>query len=198
MDTFSDLDDVRQTVWSTLTRATTQRRHEWRTPVMGNTDGDYARMRTIVLRKSDTQSRSLRFYTDKRSAKWPMVKNGGTFSLLFWDSRHALQAQMIGKPVVLDRDATDHIWSSMPVHSRSSYATKAAPGSQLKSAKNGLPEGYFDMEPSETEYAKPHFGVFEIVVDWFEVLQLKRGGHRRAKFTWRASKERWMGEWIVP
>lgn len=198
METFSDLGDVCQTVWSELTRATHQKKHEWRTPVMGNIDDTYARLRTIVLRKSDTQSRSLRFYTDKRSAKWPVVENIGTFTLLFWSSRRSLQAQMVGRPTILDKETTEHIWSSMPVYSRSSYATKAAPGSRLANADNGLPDKYFNLEVSDTEYAKPYFGVFEIVVDHFEVLQLQRGGHRRAKFAWNKTNKKWDGQWIVP
>lgn len=196
MEVFQELHQIKEAVWAELTKASHQKKHAWRTPVMGNLSDNRVRLRTIVLRKSDTHSQSLRFYTDKRSAKWPAVLDGSVFSLLFWDPRKSWQVHAQGKPRILDTEMAEQIWSGLPVYSRSSYATLAAPGSELQQASDGLPEGYFDREREETAYALASFAVFELVVDYFEFLQLNRNGHRRAKFSWQ--NDDWKGHWIVP
>ncbi|MEM8582789.1 MAG: hypothetical protein AAGF87_00905 [Bacteroidota bacterium] len=196
MEVFQELYQIKEAVWSELIKASHQKKHAWRTPIMGNLSDDRTRLRTIVLRKSNINGRSLRFYTDRRSAKWPAVKDAAIFSLLFWDPRKSWQVHAQGNPKILDAQTTDQIWSGLPVYSRSSYATLEAPGDNLLAAADGLPESFFDRKKADTEYARPNFGVFELVIDYFEFLQLSRNGHRRAKFSWH--EKDWKGEWVVP
>ncbi|MEO0626181.1 MAG: hypothetical protein AAFY91_04275, partial [Bacteroidota bacterium] len=196
MEILQDLEDISSSVWAELTKAHHQKRHPWRTPAMGNVAGNELGLRTIVLRKSDTSSRRIRFYTDKRSAKWMAVERGVQFAILFWNPKKSWQLQMHGSTLIVDQEQTHHIWASLPVHSRSSYATKLAPGSPLPGPDNGLADHFFDMSLEETAYAEAHFAVFDIVVDRFESLQLSRNGHRRAKFKWEENSQNWDGQWI--
>ena len=46
--------EIREQIWRELTRASQDRHHAWRTPVLATVDGDgFANARVVVLRKVD-------------------------------------------------------------------------------------------------------------------------------------------------
>lgn len=63
-------DEIRQRIWRELGRASLDRHHAWRTPVLATTacDGN-ANARTVVLRRADASLGTLLFFTDQRSGK---------------------------------------------------------------------------------------------------------------------------------
>ena len=68
-------DDIRSQIWKELVRASRDKHHEWRTPVLATTGLDgLAQARTVVLRHAHTATFELDLYTDSRSAKAQELK----------------------------------------------------------------------------------------------------------------------------
>ncbi len=71
-----------------LGRASVDRHHAWRTPVLATVGCDGSpNARTVVLRKVDTHQQTLCFYTDARSAKVNELKKEPKAVLAFWSGR---------------------------------------------------------------------------------------------------------------
>jgi pyridoxine/pyridoxamine 5'-phosphate oxidase len=63
-------EEIRTQIWKELGRASLDRHHEWRTPVLASADADgLPEARTVVLRQVDAVAGQLTFYTDSRSPK---------------------------------------------------------------------------------------------------------------------------------
>jgi pyridoxamine 5'-phosphate oxidase len=62
--------EIRHRIWQELVRASQDRHHAWRTPVLASVGRDgAANARTVVLRHADAADQTLRIYTDRRSPK---------------------------------------------------------------------------------------------------------------------------------
>jgi pyridoxine/pyridoxamine 5'-phosphate oxidase len=198
MDQLRELERIPAGIWAEFQRAIQRRKHAWRTPVLANISALGPQLRTLVLRKSDADRRSLRFYTDRRSAKWPALTRGDRFTALFYDPKQQWQVVAEGQPRLLEDALSDQVWRNLPVHGRAAYASVPHPGTPLETGGDGLPAGFFDFELPDTDYARANFAAFELVVESLEVLQLHREGHRRARFQWHSTASHWEGQWLVP
>jgi len=64
-------EDLAARLWKELARATQDRHHDWRTPVLATQGvaGSGPQARTVVLRRAEAATWTLRVYTDARSPK---------------------------------------------------------------------------------------------------------------------------------
>ena len=76
-------------LWQELTRATHDRHHDWRTPILATQGIDQSgpQARTVVLRHADASAWSLRIYTDARSPKCAELMAQPLAQLTFWSKR---------------------------------------------------------------------------------------------------------------
>ena len=76
-------------LWQELKRATHDRHHDWRTPILATQGIDQSgpQARTVVLRHADASAWSLRIYTDARSPKCAELMAQPLAQLTFWCKR---------------------------------------------------------------------------------------------------------------
>ena len=76
-------------LWQELKRATHDRHHDWRTPILATQGIDQSgpQARTVVLRHADASAWSLRVYTDARSPKCAELMAQPLTQLTFWSKR---------------------------------------------------------------------------------------------------------------
>lgn len=73
---FQTCQEIRQQIWKELGRASQDRHHAWRTPVLATTGQDgTVNARTVVLRSVDQAGQTLQFFTDQRSPKVAEIAN---------------------------------------------------------------------------------------------------------------------------
>lgn len=183
------LPEIWRKVTAELRRANADRRHPFRQPVLSTCAKETPSQRTVVLRKFE-QDASCLVYTDRRSQKIAELEDSPTAaaSLLFWHPKQRLQVRMGCQVELLGKAETEQHWQQVPPVARQSYTTTLAPGSLIEN-------------PSQVQYdAAAEDGRFFVVLRLrpksVDVLQLNRGQHLRAGFTWEG--DRWTGNWLLP
>lgn len=198
MERFTKLDDFQRQAWNLLFRATIEHNSPLRTPALATTDGrGTPRVRTVVLRKSDTEKRSLYYFTDIRSEKCRELKQQPKASALFWDPKRRIQLRCTGQIDIRhgDDEATA-FWNDISKHGRKAYATQHAPGTPLEACSTGLPDNWSDQGLAETDIYRENFALLEHQIDVVDALHLEREGHQRAEFHWES--DQWRRSWLVP
>ena len=177
--------EIQQRIWRELGRATQDRHHAWRTPVLATTGADATpEARTIVLREADSSLSSLRFYTDSRSPKVSELISQPRASLVFWSKR--LNWQLRARVDMCVQSAgpqIDAVWERV--------SQSAAAGDYLSTDGPGDPLPVERAAPSNTK-SPHHLAILAAQVQQIDWLELRRGGHRRA---W-LSVNTW--QWRVP
>mgnify|MGYP006196394707 CR=1 FL=1 len=88
-------EEIRPQIWKELGRASQDRHHEWRTPVLASADPDgLPDARTVVLRQVDALAGQLTFYTDSRSPKVAQLQTQAAAMLVFWSARLSWQLRV--------------------------------------------------------------------------------------------------------
>lgn len=175
--------EIRHQIWKELGRATQDRHHAWRTPVLSTTGADgFANARTVVLRAVDARAHQLRIYTDARSSKVAELSQQPQATFVFWSPRLGWQLRVRASITLhTSGELVDNLWARVKqTPSASDYLSLVAPGQALES-----------REPSESVLPTSHFAVLNaqvVVMDW---LELASTGHRRASlaadtWTWLA------------
>ena len=165
--------DIRQRIWVELQRATHDRHHEWRTPVVATVGADgLPGARTVVLRHADVKSASLAFYTDSRSPKVAELQAAPQAALVFWSKRLSWQLRVSARVrVETAGPLLDAAWlriSQSPA--AADYLSATAPGSPL-------------CQPNNAPNPQHHLAILIAQVDILDWLELARTGHRRALLT---------------
>jgi hypothetical protein len=175
--------EIRHRIWMELGRATQDRLHAWRTPVLATTAEDgLPDARTVVLREADANTAHLRFYTDGRSAKISQLSGQPQAVLVFWSKRLNWQLRMrVSITTHAAGPVVDAVWARVSQSAAADdYLSPYAPGSALSAA---------------TPTAAPprhHLVVLSAEVHDIDWLELARGGHRRA----RLRADTW--QWLTP
>ncbi|MEY5045524.1 MAG: hypothetical protein RL713_749, partial [Bacteroidota bacterium] len=89
-----DLVAVENRCWQMLSDAVGDRKHPMRTMVVGSVSGSMAQIRTIVLRKVETEERKIYFHTDIRSSKIDDIQATGQLSWLAYDPTQRTQIRL--------------------------------------------------------------------------------------------------------
>lgn len=173
--------DIRQRIWLELQRATQDRHHEWRTPVLATLGTDGApQARTVVLRHTNAKLACLLIYTDSRSPKISELATNPCVTLVFWSKRLNWQLRVrADMSVQTTGPEVEAAWVGVSQSAAAGdYLSATAPGDVLPVAP---------ATPSTLH----HLVVLTAQVRRIDWLELGRAGHRRAVFDantweWRA------------
>ena len=177
--------DIRQQIWKELGRASVDRHHAWRTPVLATVDCDgLPNARTVVLRKVDTNQQTLCFYTDARSAKVSELTKEPKAALTFWSARLNWQLRVkVAISVATEGPELQALWQRIQQSATAAdYMATEAPGTER-------PAGF---SIAQTLSGDHHFALLNAQVLQMDWLELCHGAHRRA----RLSADTW--QWLVP
>lgn len=175
--------EIRQRIWVELGRATQDRHHAWRTPVLATTSGDgLPHARTVVLREADATACCLRFYTDGRSAKIAQLVGRPDALLVFWSKRLNWQLRVHARVTAhATGPVLDSAWARVSQSAAAGdYLSPCAPGTVVSA-----------VTPTASTSAH-HLVVLSADVHEIDWLELARSGHRRAALradTW---------DWLTP
>jgi len=190
-------DEITPQIWVQLQRASVDRHHEWRTPVLASVGLDgTVQARTVVLRRVDIEAQRLFFYTDRRSPKVLELKATPVASLVFWSRRLSWQIRARVSIRILEAGpVVDSAWASVVQSpSAADYLSSSPPGSVLP-APAVAPETPAVLDASQPLdlLGGPHqlavVCADVLSIDW---LELSRAGHRRALLTTEVP------QWLVP
>lgn len=174
--------DIRHRIWIELQRATVDRHHEWRTPVLATSGLEgLPQARTVVLRTADATAAQLGFFTDRRSPKVDELRAAPMATLVFWSKRLNWQLRVrVGTQVHVDGPRVDAAWARVSQSAAAGdYLAPRAPGSAL----NGL-----TVNANETH----QLAVVTAQIEHIDWLELASEGHRRARLTHDSLA------WLVP
>jgi pyridoxamine 5'-phosphate oxidase len=175
--------EIRQRIWIELSRATQDRHHDWRTPVLASiTSQGLPDARTVVLREADANTTQLRFYADGRSPKVAQLDSRPDATLVFWSKPLNWQLRVrVSVTPHLSGPLVDSVWARVSQSAAAGdYLTLSAPGTPLSApAPAAVPQGH-------------HLVVLNAEVLDIDWLELGRGGHRRAKL----GADTW--DWLTP
>lgn len=177
--------EIRQQIWKELGRASQDRHHAWRTPVLATTGKDGAvNARTVVLRSVDVTSQTLQIYTDQRSPKAQELINEPRAIFVFWSARLSWQLRVrVSITNQSSGSKVEALWQRLKHTSAAAdYTGPLVPGSPRPEANSAL-----TLPEQPHNFALLIAQVLEI--DW---LELGRAGHRRA----RLLQDAW--QWLTP
>lgn len=160
-------------IWQELQRATVDRHHEWRTPVLASVDADgLPQARTVVLRRADAEARALTCFTDARSPKCADLQARPRAALVFWSQRLGWQLRITADArVATDGPAVQAAWERVrPSAAATDYLMPRAPGAPLDDTTTG-PAG-----------ERHHLAIVQLEVRAIDWLELHRDGHRRGRW----------------
>ena len=180
--------EIRQRIWMELHRATQDRHHEWRTPVLATVGTDsQPQARTVVLRHADTQLCQLQIYTDSRSPKVAELATRPEAVLVFWSKRLSWQLRVRAVASVQHSGPeVDVVWA------RVSQSAAAGDSLSAHAPGNALPATDVASAEKAGLHQLHHLAIITAKVQEMDWLELARSGHRRAVF----SADAWA--WRVP
>ncbi|MDO9504908.1 pyridoxamine 5'-phosphate oxidase family protein [Hydrogenophaga sp.] len=174
--------DIHHRIWTELQRATVDRHHEWRTPVLATTGLDgLPQARTVVLRAADATASQLSFFTDRRSPKVVELQAVPAAAFVFWSKRLNWQLRVrVATQVHTEGPLVDAAWARVSQSAAAGdYLSPQAPGSALG-------------DHTDHEHGAHHLAVVTARIEHIDWLELARTGHRRARLTDDALV------WLVP
>jgi hypothetical protein len=178
-------DDIRRKIWKALGRASRDRHHAWRYPVLATLGADgAANARTVVLRDVDVTHQTLSIYTDARSPKAGELVKDSNAMFVFWSARLSWQLRVrVSTHIDTDNPKALALWQQVQ-HSAAAadYLRAAAPGSPYIGPQND------DAAADGVN----HFALVSATVLEIDWLELGRSGHRRARLLPAA----W--QWLTP
>ena len=187
--------EIRPQIWKELGRASQDRHHEWRTPVLASTDADgLPDARTVVLRQVDAVDGQLTFYTDSRSPKVPQLQAQAQAMLVFWSARLGWQLRArVTFSVITSGPEVEALWQGVSQSAAAGdYLSPLPPGSVLPQGSSTVNVETVSIETAKA-LAPPHsFALLRAQVLQMDWLELSRDGHRRAQL----SATTW--EWLTP
>jgi hypothetical protein len=175
------LDAIATAIWQELDRATHDRHHEWRTPVLATTADDGPDARTVVLREVDRDRQRVVVYSDARAGKIAQLASKPRAVMVLWSKRLSWQLRLrLQVEVKTDGLAVTTRWARVKMSPNAGdYLSANTPGSPLQAP---------GVRPPAAERAA--FAVLEAEVLSIDWLELHRDGHRRAAFD--ADGARWL------
>jgi hypothetical protein len=150
--------------------------------VLATRDGEGADARTVVLREADQAARTLRVFSDSRSAKVAQLLAHPQGTLVMWSSRLSWQLRLrVVLQVETDGLALASRWARLKLSpGAQDYLSPLAPGSVLDGSSTAAP----------VVHDRGHFALISVEVQAIDWLELHGEGHRRACFD--AAGARWL------
>jgi len=176
IESHHDLDTIKRLCIGQLSRGVEKKSHPFRQVAMATADGA-PNIRTVILRKVESDPVSIFIYTDSRSDKISELGSSPYASFLFWHPSSKFQLKLKTRVTIHRNDKlAEECWDSIGGKGKESYNTEMAPGSILPAEKD--PE-----MPLRENYTDSNFCVLECRAFEMEGLQLRREGHIRALFS---------------
>lgn len=186
--------EIRQQIWKELGRATQDRHHAWRTPVLATNDQEgRVNARTVVLRKVNADDNegggTLDIYTDSRSPKVSELADRSSVCLVFWSTRLNWQLRVRAEmSIQTDGPYVESLWQSVrQTRAAGDYLGILPPGVALPSEEDSA-----DSATASEDTTKGYFAVLSARVTEIDWLELAREKHRRARMVGNS----W--EWLKP
>lgn len=175
---------LEQEIWQQLQRASVDKHHEWRSPVLVTCGADnWPDARTVILRAAQLDAKILTFYTDSRSPKVTQMTKNPQAMLVFWSKRLNWQLRVKANvSIKTTGEEVQKIWAKVKQSpSANDYLSAQIPGELLQA------------EHAETlSSVTPHFALLQASVQTIDWLALSRSGHQRAKIDCTGL------HWLVP
>ena len=194
------LPEIEKDCWIRLLNGSLKSKDEMHTASVANVGSAGINLRTVVLRKVDTQQKILCFHTDNRSGKWEEILSDSHISWLFYDTQSRIQIRAAGNATLFTNDsASEEAWQKLNANSRKTYMGIVTPSQSVNYPTSGLNPIFDGTTPTlaETEFAKQYFGVVVAKINWMEWLWLSSAGHRRANFNY-LSDNSFEANWLAP
>ena len=191
---YNDLRKTYTELWTLLRLGVKDRRSPLHTPSLASVRGDGSpTLRTVVLREADASSRTLRFHTDARSAKFREITANPRVALHFYDPDRKIQLRVDGRASIHTRDdyATE-VWRKMHPFSRLCYKTELAPGVSIEDPSD-IATPLVGMDDRD---GRENFSAVSVRMEQVEWLYLAARGHRRARYSWQA--DQMLATWLAP
>ena len=191
---YDDLDSTLAEAIACLAAGVRDRRDPFHTPTLASIGLDGApKVRTVVLRGWDADTRTVRVHTDRRTPKVAELRANPATAVHMYDARRKLQLRLGGTVSLHADDApAAKAWAATRAMSRLCYQVTRTPGSRVSDPADVA------SDADATGQGVDHFLVLNIVVSQIEWLYLAHAGHRRAAFGWDGDAGRWAGHWLVP
>lgn len=198
-----ELAEIPGSAWTTLVRATKDRRHAFRTPVLCTTDAEDGtpRVRTVVLRQADPGALVLGCHTDRRAPKLDDIRRQPMVAWIFYDAKARVQLRVRALAEVhVEGEEFERAWSRTALMSRRCYLAPHEPGTRSDEPSANLPEDVLRSEPDaqRSEDGRANFALVRTRVLELDWLWLHHGGHRRAQFRWDAEGGLALSDWLHP
>jgi hypothetical protein len=188
-------EEIRPQIWKELGRASLDRHHEWRTPVLASADADgLPDARTVVLRQVDAGAGLLTFYTDSRSPKVAQLQGQAQAMLVFWSARLSwqLRARVIFS-VITSGPEVETLWQGVSQSAAAGdYLSPLPPGAVLPQGSGTVNVETASVETPKAPAPTHSFALLRAQVLQMDWLELSRDGHRRAQL----SANTWV--WLTP
>lgn len=193
--------EIQAQIWNELCRASLDRHHEWRTPVIATATKDGAvNARTVVLRHVNRDEELLEIYTDSRSSKFTELTQNPSAQFVFWSTRLNWQLRVRTTCTLLSSGSyVDSVWQKVKQSpSSGDYLTLTAPGSAIDPTRDQVNPKEQNKETNKETNNEPmnelnhYFAVISCKITEIDWLELSRGGHRRAML----KDKKW--QWLVP
>ena len=188
---------VQTALWQELTRATHDKHHEWRTPVLATVDGEAADARTVVLREADANDALLTIFSDARAAKLAQLQAHPVGTLVMWSRRLSWQLRLrVQLSAHTEGLAVASRWARLKLSpAAQDYLSPVTPGEALVPPEMDTHvEANAEAPPAAAAPAadRGHFALLQARVLSADWLELHREGHRRARFDEEGAR------WLVP
>jgi pyridoxamine 5'-phosphate oxidase len=167
------LTSIEAELWAELERATTDKAHPWRTPVLATVAGDAADARTVVLREIDLRTRQLLIYSDERAGKVAQLLKHPNGTLVMWSPQLGWQLRCrVRLSLEMSGLAASSRWARIKLSpAAQDYLSPLPPGTPLQGAV-----------PAHAAVDREYFSIVSAEVTSIDWLELRAEGHRRALF----------------
>ena len=173
---------IHQACWTGLTQAAHDKGHPWRVMGLATVAGEFADLRSVVLREVHEAHRELVFFTDSRSPKVAQIAVQPLATLLAWSDPLGWQLRLrVRLAVATSGLAVSSRWARL----------KMTPDAHdyLSPLPPGAPVDRYQPERGTRDY----FAVLNAEVQAIDWTELHADGHRRAVFDAAGQ-----GTWVTP
>lgn len=182
-------EEIYHQIWKQLARATHDRHHGWRTPVLATASvNGIVNARTVVLRKARQEGAGvLEIYTDRRSPKVAELVEQSSACLVFWSAKLKWQLRVrVDVSIQTDGPYVESLWQMVKqTRAASDYLGYLPPGEPMPEIKSPDATDKPDIDDaalSDVNEPDNYFAVLTAQIKEMDWLELGHGGHRRAQF----------------
>ena len=195
---YNDLTTSLAHAWALLARGTADRRSAFHTPSVASVAADGSpTQRTMILRKVDVATRTLRFHSDIRSTKIYEWQKNARVSVLGYSVSDKIQLRLSGAMHIEHKSAlVDNIWANMRAQSRVGYAQTDTPGAHIDAPSIEPPPLEILADAPLATIARENFCLLTVNVEQLDWVFLSLHGNRRAQFSW--PQDVLQAQWLAP